>query len=274
MAFDGGKLRAKRERCGYSQERLAEIAGIGPRVIRYLEKGERQPHGATRRLLAEALGCDLDEFESDLPAGLSAAETDRSLPTRQLPEPPRDFVGRGAELAALERSLADGARMLGIFGMGGVGKTALACALAERASSAFPDGSVYLDLAAASLPWTAARVMSHIVNSIRPGSRVGEDEAWIAGAYRSALSESRALVLLENVSDPELLEALRPPKGNLLIATSRLHLALEGLVPLHLAPLERSAARLLVSRLASVEDEVAEALADLCGDLPLALVLA
>src|SRR5262245_44266046 len=102
MAFDGGKLRAKRERCGYSQERLAEIAGIGARVIRYLEKGERQPHGATRRLLAESLGCSVEDLESDVPATAGAPPaTERALPARQLPEPPRDLVGRGSELAEL-----------------------------------------------------------------------------------------------------------------------------------------------------------------------------
>ena len=54
-------------------------------------------------------------------------------PLHQLPEPSTHFTGRTDELAQLEPLLARrGAYITGLRGMGGVGKTALACALGAR----------------------------------------------------------------------------------------------------------------------------------------------
>jgi len=52
----GPLLRAHRERSCWSQEHLAERAGVSVRTIGYLESGRvKRPHGVTRRLLADAL---------------------------------------------------------------------------------------------------------------------------------------------------------------------------------------------------------------------------
>lgn len=53
----GGLLREWRAAAGFTQERLAEHAGLGVRTIRDLERGRvRRPHRETIRLLATALG--------------------------------------------------------------------------------------------------------------------------------------------------------------------------------------------------------------------------
>src|SRR5271169_2580051 len=70
-----------------------------------------------------------------------------SLSLHQLPTPPPDFTGRSKELTELvEKIRFDGARVVGIFGMCGVGKTSLALMLAEELTPRYPDAQIFLDL--------------------------------------------------------------------------------------------------------------------------------
>ena len=75
--------------------------------------------------------------------------------TREVPAELTTFVGRRKELAEGMRMLRAG-RLVTLVGPGGVGKTRLAGRLARQAGRAFPDGLVWVDLAAlkdpASLP--------------------------------------------------------------------------------------------------------------------------
>jgi len=58
----------------------------------------------------------------------------------QLPPPPADFTGRTAELHELRAAIAEGrVHIWGLYGQGGVGKTALALKLAEELSPNYPD---------------------------------------------------------------------------------------------------------------------------------------
>lgn len=61
-------------------------------------------------------------------------------PSQLLREPPRVFVGRERELQAIATAFENGASVVGIFGAGGVGKTALANEYIARNSGAFPAG--------------------------------------------------------------------------------------------------------------------------------------
>ena len=51
----GDTLRAARRAAGFSQEALAERAGLGIRTVQRLESGATRPYPATARLLATAL---------------------------------------------------------------------------------------------------------------------------------------------------------------------------------------------------------------------------
>jgi predicted ATPase/DNA-binding CsgD family transcriptional regulator len=65
-----------------------------------------------------------------------------------LPAPGDSFVGRSADLAALDALLAkDRARLVTLVGPAGVGKTRLATEVAARTAAAFPDGTVFVALA-------------------------------------------------------------------------------------------------------------------------------
>lgn len=66
-----------------------------------------------------------------------------------VPQPVDSFVGRQRELAMARSLLLDeGVRLLTLTGPGGVGKTRLAIAIAERIADTFADGVAFVDLAA------------------------------------------------------------------------------------------------------------------------------
>ena len=70
-----------------------------------------------------------------------------------LPVQSTSFVGRDAELRSLARLLGDrNCRLLTLLGPGGIGKTRLALALATAQSAAYPDGVVFVGLAALNNP--------------------------------------------------------------------------------------------------------------------------
>jgi DNA-binding XRE family transcriptional regulator len=58
------QLRSER---GWSLEELAARAGVSPRTIYNAEVGDRRPQRATRRVLADALGCQPDDINGNDP---------------------------------------------------------------------------------------------------------------------------------------------------------------------------------------------------------------
>jgi XRE family transcriptional regulator, regulator of sulfur utilization len=60
--FSAEKLTALRKLKGYSQEKLAEKAGINIRSLQRLEKNEVQPQPHILKILADALEVAIDDF--------------------------------------------------------------------------------------------------------------------------------------------------------------------------------------------------------------------
>jgi transcriptional regulator with XRE-family HTH domain len=56
-----GRLKEKREKLGYSKRKVAALAGLDPKAITFLERGERIPSVATLLRLADALDVELSE---------------------------------------------------------------------------------------------------------------------------------------------------------------------------------------------------------------------
>src|SRR5215213_2788415 len=95
----GSRLRQLREVAGLTQEELALRAGLSPRAISALERGERQrPYPYTVRTLADTLGLSEEERASLLATlprrGAAASTAPATTPEVNLPVPPTPLLGR------------------------------------------------------------------------------------------------------------------------------------------------------------------------------------
>jgi tetratricopeptide (TPR) repeat protein len=196
--------------------------------------------------------------------------------THQLPPPPADFTGRTTDLSELRKAIeTGGVTISGLQGQGGVGKTALALKLAQEIAPHFPDAQIYMDLRGVSeKPLTPAAAMAHVIRAFYPGVKLPEKEAELGGLYRSILYGKRALLLMDNAKDAAQVKPLIPPAGCALLVTSRLHFTLPGLQARNLETLPPADAKALFLRIEPRVGGEAEAIAKLCGYLPLALRLA
>lgn len=148
----------------------------------------------------------------------------------QLPAPPTDFVGREQEIADILRNLDKGAIISGVYGMGGIGKTALALVIADRLKVRYPDAQFFLDLRGASdKPMSPVEAMAHVVRAYYPTSKLPDDGTELQGLYCSVLEGKKALVLMDNAKDAAQITPLLPPATCLLLITSRQHFAVPGL---------------------------------------------
>ena len=132
-----------RVQTGLSQEELADRAGLSVRSIREIEAGRvARPRKDSVRLLASALGlpsADTDRFLAAAGHGVARPVVSVADPaptglrwrgTRPIPD---GLVGREQELLELETLLRQN-RLVTLVGPGGVGKTELALAAADRFS--------------------------------------------------------------------------------------------------------------------------------------------
>lgn len=219
--------------------------------------------------------------------GAGVAVVDRGRVPRELPAPVAGFVGRGDELAELDRIAAAGQAATGlpivaICGAGGVGKTALARQWAHRWADEFPDGQLYIDLQGfGPRPPVAAReALGRFLSAlgVEPGRMpAGVDER--AARYRTVLAGRRTLVVLDNARSAEQVRPLLPGgAGNMVLVTSRDSLAglvaADGAQRISIDVLPEAESLRLLSTLVTGPPERLYPLARLCGGLPLALRVA
>jgi tetratricopeptide (TPR) repeat protein/transcriptional regulator with XRE-family HTH domain len=262
---------------------LLEVLGAAPAELRALadardrvEENQRQAKG--RR--------------SARPAA-PGPDPGRLVAPRQLPADTALFTGRDEELAGL-LALADGAGaghgpgavvISAIDGMGGVGKTALAVHAGHRLAEHFPDGQLFLDLygfAQDTAPREPGEALAGLLGAlgVPPGQVPAQEEAR-AALYRERLAGTRTLVVLDNAFDEAQVRPLLPgAAGCLVLVTSRRRLkALDDAVPMPLDVLSHGEAVAVLRQAARTHDDPADdagwvQAAELCGRLPLALVIA
>ena len=195
------------------------------------------------------------------------------LPLHQLPPPPGDFTGRKKVLEELvERVKWEGTAIVGLFGMGGIGKTALGLRLAAELIPRYPDAQIYLNLRGpGGKPISPFRAMGHVIRAFDPGFAETSLKLDIDGHYSSVLNGRRAIIFLDDVADREQVLHLIPPAGCLLLITSQTCFALPGLLAIDVDPLGADDARELLLRVAPKLDGHSGEIAILCGGLPAAL---
>jgi tetratricopeptide (TPR) repeat protein len=195
----------------------------------------------------------------------------------QLKPPPEHFTGRAEPLAELCAALREQAQsgnavvISAVNGMGGVGKTALATMASHALLADFPDMQLFLELRAHSpQPASAGQARDSVLQAAHPDARLPDDDDARWRLYRQLFHGKRALVVLDDAADDEQVRSLSPPPGCALLVTSRRRLRTG--CSLHLDRLPRAeAADLLRTHAPRLTEAEAERLAQLCGDLPVAL---
>ncbi|GHH24591.1 hypothetical protein GCM10018792_62330 [Streptomyces rubradiris] len=207
----------------------------------------------------------------------------------QLPPLARGFVGRAAELAALEEWVSSECARAGastpvavVDGPAGVGKSALVLQLAHRLTERFPDGQLYVDLGGGlqGRPVSTEEALGQLLGGLGvEASRMPAGVAARASLYRSLLHGRRMLVVCDDAHDADQLRPLIPRGASCVLATSRRRFselaARDGAHLVTVGPLTGEEGAQLLVRLSRGRIQrpgpVTERLTALCGGLPLAL---
>jgi DNA-binding SARP family transcriptional activator/tetratricopeptide (TPR) repeat protein len=264
--------------------RMAALAGAGRRT------DALSAYRQLFRLFADDLGVEpgpaLRDLEQRILRGDAPATTPEvAPPPRQLPAGSPILTGR-ADLVAEIRADLDGAGAPGaaqvrvLVGPGGVGKTALALAVARLVGAAFPDGHLYADLRGAhDTPVDPHAVVGRLLRTLGVGgAHVPDDRDERVALYRSHLAGRRVLVVLDDAAGEEQVRPLLPgtPGAQVLITSRRSLGALLGAtrwsVPV-LSPDDAVAllAAVIGERRVDAAPAAAAAVVALCGRLPLAV---
>lgn len=220
------------------------------------------PGGALRQVHAAVLGGA---------SGTGAVPVAEPVLPINLPPRNRSFVGRAALLDQVGRALDDDEhrpRAVALCGLAGVGKTETAIELTHRRRR---PGRVAWWIAAADPAGTAAG-LADLAAALGLGGRQREDDTWTA--LWDELDRTPGWILaFDNADEPELIKPLLPTarRGDVVI-TSRNPAWRQLARPVAVPALTRAEAVTYVEQRTGDDDAAgADALAELLGDLPLAL---
>ncbi len=170
-----------------------------------LEELGVEPAAATVDLYEQILREDIQPDAQKAPIELTP--TAQATPI-QIPAAVKHFVGRSAEMVALEQVLCAVGKpqVQALVGMGGIGKSSLAIQLARGVQKEFPDGVLWAN-AATSEPmailesWASAYGYDF--------TRIADLES-MAAALRGVLAEKRVLIVLDDVTSVSRIRPLLP----------------------------------------------------------------
>jgi predicted ATPase/DNA-binding SARP family transcriptional activator len=256
---------------------------------RYLGEQVGLEPSAQLAQLADAILLQKPELDWAPPPSATLETEEPIAAPRQTRPPPRAItriVGRAAELHGLGARLRD-ERLVTLTGAGGVGKTRLAVAAADAAGPMFPDGVVWVDLAAVSSP---DDVPQGVADALRVPALPGVP---LVTSVCAAASGRRLLVVLDNCEHVRAAAAalagalVTEAEPVTVLATSRELLGVEGERVVPVGPLatgspDAPAVELLAERIGgssalAADEREGAALVEIAGrleGLPLALELA
>jgi Helix-turn-helix domain/NB-ARC domain len=291
VAAFASELRRLRAQAGNPTYRdMARSALFSSSVLSSAASGRRLPTLPVTLAFVEACGGDREawrrRWQQVSGAGRGPRPAPAELPARsalprpaQLPLRPRGFVGRMAELCRLGEPSAT---PVVISGPVGVGKTELALRYAHDIAAAMVDGQLYADVGMLAASETgAAAVLDGFLRALGvPTEQIPATLDQRAGLYRSLLAERRLVVLLDNVRDERQVRPLlaETRRSVTILVSRRPLLGLRDVRRVRLDVLSRNDSLAMI--MAAVPDRMAadpaagEQLAELCGDLPLALDIA
>lgn len=287
----GRLLRAHRHRLGLSLTQLAALVHYDRGHISKVETDKRQPSLRFAQACDRVLGTGTT-FTSIATALETATHRSPNWPRpAQLPAARRDFVGREDLLAHLDTLLLHAERSVSvpvvvIEGPPGIGKTELAVQWARRSVNRghFADGQLYVDLRAEVPP---TDLLADVLVALGvPQPLIPTSPEQRAATFRSLLDGREMLLVLDNATHAahaQQIHALLPGSpGCAVLVTSRTRLpcltSRLGAVTLTVPELTADEAVALVHSITGDRHtdppHTIPAVAELCGHLPLALVLA
>lgn len=142
-----------------------------------------------------------------------------------MPARPALFIGRGQEIAEIQRLLA-ASRLLTLTGAGGTGKTQLALRVAAESAAALADGACFVDLAPLADHTLVAKATAGALGVLE---QAGEP---LLETLQRALAQRELLLLLDNY---EHVLAAAPLVSALLATAPRLKVLVTSREPLRLA---------------------------------------
>nr|WP_246497343.1 BTAD domain-containing putative transcriptional regulator [Sphaerisporangium rubeum] len=267
-----------------------------------------QVYRDARRTMIDELGIEPNERLQQLEHAILTSDESLDLPVAppkvepsapltvpnvpgMLPTDIADFTGRTKQiddirqrlmLAGEERSRF-AVPIVVIVGKPGVGKSTIAVHVSHRVGERFPDGQLFANLhGAASRPTGPMQVLERFLRVLGvPGTGIPDGLEERAEMYRALLADRRVLIVLDDAgSESQILPLLPGNPASGVIITSRSRLAgLAGATHVDVDTFDADQSVDLLTRIAGAERvrsemEAAEALAELCGHLPLALRIA
>ncbi|WP_051860415.1 BTAD domain-containing putative transcriptional regulator [Streptomyces anulatus] len=250
--------------------RLREESGIGPGV---------ELRAAQMAVLRG------DVSEGGAPAVRPTTACADGVRPAGFPQSVGDFVGR-VEHHRIQRYLTgQGSQdvfgavpIAALYGPAGVGKTVLTTHVAASVARHFPDGMLYARMRTGSMP--EIRDLLHdflgALGVPAGGLPAGLNEA--VAMYQKLVAGRRILVVIDAAAGERAVRPMLPPgPGSAVLLNNRAPLSgLEGAQHFRVEPFTADQAVLLLSRIAGesrvlCERGAAEALAELCGGIPLAV---
>lgn len=215
-------------------------------------------------------------------AGQPVATADMWRPVAQLP-PEARLVGREQEVRRLAQRLRDRTTVpvIVVTGPPGVGKSALAVAVAHSLRAEFPDGQLFVQLRHGVQPVRdPSEVLAELLGAT--GSDLIPDSLEArAAAFRSRLADRRVLVVLDEAECAAQIGPLIPgtPGCAVLVTSSTLLTGAGSAEAVRLEPLGPEAAVEVLAQAAgdgriATDQPAAQAISEACDRLPLALRIA
>jgi tetratricopeptide (TPR) repeat protein len=148
-----------------------------------------------------------------------------------------DFTGRTAEIAALLKFYGARGGTAIISGPSGVGKTALARAVAGRLRRKYPQHAIEVALQPGGRPLSPVDLLRAVVQPFRPpDEKLPEDQAELARYYCAALDGQRGVLLLDDAAGAAQVSPLHPaPEGWAVLIASQHNFDLDGAESIDLA---------------------------------------